>query len=194
MDPSLEDKKVTVQFENVTLEAGLHTILRSARVENHAVVYHQSKEPGKVGKLVIEKIYLKEKGTSQSAPKNAKASAEKPKGRFSFEKEPFFDKNLDRFVEVVKGEVMAVFKKGLTDEETEKVLKELDATVLKKNKLGAYRLKIPEAASVQEFIERYGNDERLKLIEPNFISSTLAAQTTTPNDPSFVSQWAIDTI
>ncbi len=194
INASLKDEKVTVQFEDVPFESGLKTILRSAGVVNNALVYQQSKEPGKVGQWLIEKIFLKQKGTSKSAPIQSKGSANKPKGITSFEKEPFFDKKLDRFVEVVKAEVMVRFKKGLTDEEIEKFLKELDATVIRKNQLKVYRLKIPADVSVSEFIEQHGKNEILELIEPNFIASILSTQTIPPNDPSLAPQWAITKI
>lgn len=113
ISPNLKNEKVTVQLEDVALESGLKTILRSAGVVNNALVYQQNKEPGKIGQWVIEKIFLKQKGTSTNAPIQSQGSANKPKGITSFEKEPFFDKKQDRFVEVVKSEVLIRFK---TDE------------------------------------------------------------------------------
>lgn len=205
VSPKLKEKKVTVQFENVTLEAGLDRILQSAGGVGYALGYQQSKEPGKVGQWRVEEVYLEEESTEKGVPQNLKSlgekpdgkialANEKPKGKISLKKEPFFDKKRDRFVEVVEGEVIVRFKKGLTDEETRKVIQDMGATVLDKNKLGIYRLKIPKEISVEEFIERRGADEKLNLTEPNFIASTLAIQTSTPNDPSFASQWAITTL
>jgi len=192
---SLQKEKVTVQFENVPFEEGLRAILQSAKIVNHALSYHQSDERGKIGQWVIEKIFLKEKGTSKDAPVVTPVQGSRPSGKTTLEKEPFFDKKRDRFVEVVKGEVMVRFRKGLTDEEIGQILKTLGATVIQKNdKLNIYRLKIPKDVPVSEFLERHGKDGNLPLIEPNFIASTLAADSITPNDPSFSSQWALSKI
>ena len=116
--PSLGNHKISVQFESLTLEKGLRAILQSAGVVNYALVYAQSQQPGKIGKWVIDKIYLKEEGTSNDATKVTKTQEKKPQGKVSLDKEPldkkpldkepFFDKKLDRFVEVVKGEVLVL--------------------------------------------------------------------------------------
>jgi len=200
--PSLGNHKISVQFESLTLEKGLRAILQSAGVVNYALVYAQSQQPGKIGKWVIDKIYLKEEGTSNDATKVTKTQEKKPQGKVSLDKEPldkkpldkepFFDKKLDRFVEVVKGEVLVRFKKGLTNDEIGTILKKLGATIIKRNNaLNIYRLKIPQEIPVSEFIEQHGKDENLNLIDPNFIASVLATPTLPPNDPSFPSQWAL---
>lgn len=195
LSPALQKESVTVQLENVPFEEGLRAILQSAKIVNHALSYRQSSERGKIGQWVIEKIFLKEKGTSKDALVVTPVQGGRPIGKTMLEKEPFFDKKRDRFVEIVKGEVMVRFRKGITDEEIGKILKNLGATVIEKNeKLNIYRLQIPKDLPVSEFIERHGKDENLPLIEPNFIASSLAADSIAPNDPSFSSQWALSKI
>ena len=56
LSQTLGDQEVTVHFERVALEAGLKAILRSAGTVNHAVLYHPSRERGKVGQWVVEKL------------------------------------------------------------------------------------------------------------------------------------------
>jgi len=196
---SLKNEKVTVRLEKVTLKRGLSSVLRSAGVINYALGYQPGNEPGKIGQWVIGEIHLVEKGpsteTSKDAPVVTPATTTgqegRPKNKGSFEKEPFFDKNLNRFVEVVEGEAMVRFKKGMTDDEIGKVLKELGATVIRKNPLGVYRLRIPKETSVSEFVEQQEKDKPIEFVEPNFIFSALLAPQIPPNDPLLSSQWAI---
>jgi hypothetical protein len=61
--PELEDKIITVDFKNKSMENGLKAILQSAGISNKAVVYKKTSEEGKPDQWVIEKIFLLEKGT-----------------------------------------------------------------------------------------------------------------------------------
>jgi hypothetical protein len=61
LDPDLEDKNVTVSFEDLSIEDGLKVILREAGISNQATVYRKISEEGKPQQWVIEKVYLLEK-------------------------------------------------------------------------------------------------------------------------------------
>lgn len=182
-DQSLKEQKVTVRLEGVAFETGLKAILQNAGIVSNALVYKSSHERGETGQFVIEEILLIGKGTSTNAPQTV-VQQEKTKGKQFLEKEPFFNKKLNRFVEVVKGEVLVRFKQGATDEAISTILKGL--VVLRKNQLGVYRLKIPEALSVSEFIEQRKENKEMELVEPNFIVATLAAPPPRPTTPCFL--------
>ena len=65
IDPGIEDKTITVDFENQSVEQGLKTILQSAGISDRATVFRKSTEPGKPESWVIERVYLPEKGISK---------------------------------------------------------------------------------------------------------------------------------
>lgn len=65
IDPGIEDKTITVDFENQSLEQGLKTILQSASISDKAVVYKKTSEVGKPDQWVIEGVYLPEKSISE---------------------------------------------------------------------------------------------------------------------------------
>lgn len=212
VSPKLKNKKVSVQFADLPLEKGLIAIQQSAGVADYALVYRQSKEPGKIGEYVVDDIYLLKEGKdlpinvpsvskvsdsndSVDKAQNNKPQEGKSKGKTALEKEPFFDKKLNRFVEVVKGEAMIRLAKGLAVEKAGEIFKDLGATVIKKNgTLNLYRLKIPQGLTVAEFIDQHEKDKSLQFVEPNFITTALTAPALPPNDPSLSSQWAISTI
>lgn len=70
----------------------------------------------------------------------------------------------------VKGEVLLKFKQDVPKEESLEIISEYGCAILSTiEKLGVYRLKIPEDKTVPEMIDVLEKDERVKYAEPNVI-------------------------
>jgi subtilisin family serine protease len=204
VNESLKSSPVTVDFSGFDIMKSLSRVINATDLGGYGISYKSSNLPGKVGQWVVDKVILAEKGggtetqlqESSNADQQDKDEAEdasklkrKPK---VIEKEPYFDKRFNRFVEVVKGEVIVRFIKGITKEQIEKFHKEKGTQTLKGyEKIGVHRLKIPDTESVQEFIEKHLTDSKQAYIEPVFLTQK---QAVLANDPSFEYQWALPQI
>ncbi|MBI5039504.1 MAG: peptidase S8 [Nitrospirae bacterium] len=217
IDESLKRSPVTVSLSDMDIVKALHSIISSAGLGGYGISYRSTSTPGKIGQWVVDRIVLVDKGNSPEMPDKVGSTltqkdknqggeiAKKPK---TIEKEPYFDKRLNRYVEVVKGEVLVRFRrdnplipplakggKGGFEErvpdELEKFNKEKETKIIKSyEKINAHRLKIPATETVQGFIERH-LDAKQVYIEPVFLTHQ---QAIVVNDPSFKYQWAIPQI
>jgi subtilisin family serine protease len=109
-------------------------------------------------------------------------------------REDYFDTKANRMVGIAGGEVMVRFRAGLPETDVARWIRALGAQVLRRqNKLGLYRLRIPERQTVAGFVALYRSHPDLALIEPNYVLVVKGAADM-PNDPLFASQWALERI
>ena len=198
IDEGLSKTQVTVNLSDTDIIKALRSITNAAGLGGYGISYRSTSTPGKTGQWVVERIVLVDKGSSTEMPEKAGPATEhKDKDRDggiarksrTIEKEPYFDRRLNRYVEVVKGEVLARFNKNITREEIEKFHKEKGTQLLKSyEKIGVHRLKIPNTETVQAFVEKHSADARQAYIEPVFLTHQQAIMI---NDPSFKYQWTI---
>lgn len=188
-----------MNLSDTDIVKALRSITNSAGMGGYGISYRSTNTQGKTGQWAIDRIVLVDKGNSTDMPgqagsgghqqKDNKQDGETVKKSKTIEKEPYFDRRLNRYVEVVKGEVLARFSKNVTKEEIERFHKEKGTQTLKSyEKISVHRLKIPETETVWEFVEKHSMDVKQAYIEPVFLASQQAVMV---NDPSFKSQWAI---
>ncbi|MDD5298371.1 MAG: S8 family serine peptidase, partial [Rhodocyclaceae bacterium] len=202
--PSLRGQPISVHFYDLTLENGLKRIQQAAGIINRGVAYRQSTEPGKLGEWEIDKVQLLEKGKGTpsgmtSAVMESSANATNSRQPESLrdrekplDKEAFFDKKLNRFVEVVKGEAMIRLAAGQDEDRISGILKSLGGSVISRSQARtSYRVRIPAGLTVGEFVDQQGKAPGIAIVEPNFIATTLGASTSSPNDTLLPSQWAL---
>src|SRR3990170_2135842 len=200
LDKSIKSTPITISFSNLDIVKTLRAITNAAGLGGYGISY-KTNESGKIGQWVVDKVNLVGRGDdselsevvgSKVKQKAGNGGNEQVKRAKGIEKEPYFDRRLNRYVEVVKGEVLARFIKNITKEEIEKFHKEKGTQTLKSyEKIGAHRLKIPVSESVQEFVGRLSTDSKQVYIEPVFLTQQ---QAIIVNDPSFKYQWAIPQI
>jgi subtilisin family serine protease len=100
----------------------------------------------------------------------------------------------------VKDEIVIKFQDNVSKEAIQAVQQELGASISRIiPSLNIQLWKIPDGLTVERVIEQYGNDQRIQFVEPNYMENQLASGTPvsaspplTPNDPGFVSQWALN--
>ena len=87
----------------------------------------------------------------------------------------------------VEGEVLVKFAPGLKSAEAASMLKDAGALQVKEfRRIGFGLIKLNDM-SVEEAIDRFKNDPRVEIVEPNYIYSS----SDTPNDPSFDYLWGL---
>ncbi len=201
IDEGLRKTPVTVNLSDTDITKTLRSLINASGLGGYGISYSSPGATGKVGQWVVDRIVLVDRGNSpETQGKAGTANEHNDKDRSggiakkskTIEKEPYFDRRLNRYVEVVKGEVLARFRKDITKEEIERFHKEKGTQVLKSyEKISVHRLKIPETETVWEFVERHSTDFKHAYIEPVFLASQQAVMV---NDPSFRFQWAIPKI
>jgi subtilisin family serine protease len=92
-----------------------------------------------------------------------------------------------------EGELLVKFKTGVLSSSSLRTHQSIGATSLRKFSLvpNLEHVKLPEGLSVKDAIITYMNDPNVEYAEPNYIKHSSA---TTPNDPLFNQQWALNNI
>ncbi len=91
--------------------------------------------------------------------------------------------------EFVPGQVIVLFRKGITEDWINKTIKSQNTTVLKiSHELNIYLLQLPDGVSPPEAAQRYRVLPEVLAADPNFVVSAA----TYPNDPLFSQQWYFD--
>jgi len=110
---------------------------------------------------------------------------------YAFETEKFFSVQSKRYINVVKGEVLVKFKKGI--DKSKKVLAHTKINAQIKGGLdaiGVEVIKIPEGMTVEQAVEYYKSLPEVEYAEPNHIRKPLEL----PNDTYYKNQWALPKI
>lgn len=103
--------------------------------------------------------------------------------------ERFFDSKLGREVEVVEGEIIVRFKRGLEVGAIRKTNEAFGNRIRKEIKnMNIHRIKLGKGRKIENMLNMYRKNPNVLFAEPNYIAKALA---TTPNDPSFSQQWGL---
>src|SRR3989304_1547940 len=200
LDKSIKSTPITISFSNLDIVKTLRAITNAAGLGGYGISY-KTNESGKIGQWVVDKVNLVGRGDDselsevvgskvmQQAGNSGNEQVKRAKG---IEKEPYFDKRLNRYVEVVKGEALVRFPGDFTKEKIEKFhIENRTKTIKGYEKINVHRLRIHDSETIQEFIEKHLIDSKQVYIEPVFLASQQAILV---NDPSFKYQWSIPQI
>jgi subtilisin family serine protease len=88
-----------------------------------------------------------------------------------------------------EAQIIVKFKSGVSKEKADKIIAKHKAKKLRKiKKLACQSLIIPAGTTVEEMVEKFGQEPDVEYAEPNYI---VHAQLV-PSDPQFTLQWALD--
>lgn len=132
---------------------------------------------------------------ARSASQNQKSLQPQDK---AIKKENFIAPLSSKTIEVAAQEVMVKFRVNMSEAEITAKIQQMGAEVIDKvEKLGLYRLRIPNNTSTSDFVQASRAEMEVKqdnaeitLIEPNHLAKTMAAEIV-PNDPLYPNQWAL---
>ncbi|OGC13728.1 hypothetical protein A2246_06700 [candidate division WOR-1 bacterium RIFOXYA2_FULL_37_7] len=110
--------------------------------------------------------------------------------------EKYFDKNIGKYVDVVRGEILVKFKNAVSINSINTFNKQnnlkLVKTLVTHDKVHVLSvLDETKKVSVAELIETYKDNPSVEYVEPNFVMHALA---TTPNDFYYPIQWGLPLI
>jgi subtilisin family serine protease len=94
--------------------------------------------------------------------------------------------------EYIKGELLVKFKSGFSQHS--KVFSNLGLSVIEKNQLGYYRLKVKNSENFKEILNKLEQNPAVDAAQPNYIFSISGANETKVNDTRFSNQWGINSI
>ena len=112
---------------------------------------------------------------------------------FSFDRnkiEKYFDKNTEKYIDVVRGEIIVKFKEDASYRAIES-LNILNRTKAVHKINSNVRVISKKSASVKDLIYDYSSNPLVEIAEPNII---LRKMSTVPNDPHYSLQWALPQI
>jgi thermitase len=152
IDPDL-NPYISADFINKDLQSALDSNLKSL---NHALKWEAAPASSRT-RIRLAEIHIFKDGSKDQTLPVKKAStldiARNPKdGSF-----------------YVKGEMLIRLKPGVDVEYLNKILKQLDGTLLSENStLGIYRIKLPDQAMIPELVEQIKDLSSIEMAEPNY--------------------------
>jgi thermitase len=91
----------------------------------------------------------------------------------------------------VQGEILVGFKPGISVEQGKSIHLEFGTSLISVNdRIGCYRVRIPDSETVDEMIDIYLKDPRVRYAEPNYKCYAAII----PNDPLYGDQWGLPKI
>jgi thermitase len=104
--------------------------------------------------------------------------------------EQYFDARIGKYVDVAAGQVLVKFKPSVSAQAAKASNTAAGAVVITRLP-GVDAYQVAGELTVEQLLKAYKADPSVEYVEPNFIYYPMS---TTPNDPSFSSQWGLDNI